>query len=112
MKKSLLLLPLLAISLIGCSDTDTRKERRIQTYDTGWKEIDLTRSGKFVIYVDGWNCDYTFSIDNYKEISYRYCTYDVHAELTIKSIKNNTTLDTYTDYYCGTNVTYRLYQEN
>lgn len=100
MKKKLLLLPLMAVALMGCTATNSGGG---STTSKDWTSVDYEQAEKFVVYVNNDKKSYDFS--SYKNLQYKYYASSVISELYVKYLISN---QSYTDYYCGTNVSYAI----
>lgn len=98
MKK--LLLPLLALTLVGCADSGVNTK----TQDFGWKVVE---SGDYiVVYVN--NDSFRYNGTDANNLQYRVIAYTGLAEVFVKSTYGSGQEENF--YYCGTNVTVCHYE--
>lgn len=86
---------------------EPKKAARTKTYDTGWVEVDTEKRSSLSIYIC--DCVSSYTCEQYDSFKYKYCSYDNFAEMTVKY---TTSGGERSEYFYGTNLTYRFYQYN
>lgn len=109
MKKGLLL-PLLCLSsiaLVGCNNTCNADSSQGKN-DTGWQVVELSNDFELVIYIGANHYTYTNRYGGYEKIEYRFVSYTNYSEITVNWVSQTDKDTVNTDYYAGTNVSYRI----